>query len=68
MKIGDLLWDVVTKSLWVLTDMWYSKGIGENQYSIQKVNSMNLTIIVNEKVITYMRADFIKRSKNDLDL
>ena len=66
MQVGDLCWDIVTETLWIVTEIWWN-AIGEcYKYDLTSVVS-GVTIVANETVATYMRADFIKRTKNVLD-
>lgn len=66
MKVGDLCWDIVTESLWIVTDIWWC-GLTD-QYKYDLMNPKDLVIIVaNETLATYMRADFLKRTNSVLD-
>ena len=66
MQVGDLCWDIVTESLWIISAVWWC-GIGED-YKYDLMNTSNLMIITtNDVVVTNMRADFLKRTKNVLD-
>ena len=66
MQVGDLCWDIVTESLWIISDIWWC-GVGEG-YKYDLMNTSDLMIITtNDVVVTNMRADFLKRTKNVLD-
>ena len=66
MQVGDLCWDIVTESLWIITDIWWN-AIGDDYlYDITSV-TCGSTLVANETVVTYMRADFIKRTNSVLD-
>ena len=66
MEVGDLCWDIVTESLWIITDIWWCYLT--DQYKYDLMNPKDLVIIVaNETLATYMRADFLKRTKTVLD-
>ena len=66
MEVGDLCWDIVTESLWIITDIWWN-ALGENyKYDLTSV-TCGATIVANEAVATYMRADFLKRTNSVLD-
>ena len=66
MEVGDLCWDIVTETLWIITDIWWC-GLGEDyKYDLTSV-TIGATIVANDQVAIRMRADFIKRTKNVLD-
>ena len=66
MQVGDLCWDIVTESLWIVTDIWWN-GLGEcYKYDLTSV-TCGATIVANDTVAICMRADFLKRTKNVLD-
>lgn len=67
MNIGDLTYDVVTESIWIIVDRWFSSLTDEYLYDIKKIDEPNVEVVVNENTITYMRADFLKRSNSVLD-
>ena len=66
MKIGDLCWDIVTETMWIISDIWFCSIADEYKYDLTSV-SFGTTIVTNNQVATYMRADFLKRTKNVLD-
>ena len=66
MKIGDLCWDIVTETLWIISDIWFCSIADEYKYDLTSV-SFGTTIVTNDTVATYMRVDFLKRTKNVLD-
>ena len=66
MKIGDLCWDIVTETMWIISDIWFCSITDEYKYDLTSV-SFGTTIVTNNQVATYMRADFLKRTKNVLD-
>ena len=65
MNIGDLCWDIVTETMWIISDIWWCPLIEDYKYDLTCVKSC-ATIVTNDVVTSYMRADFIKRTKNDL--
>ncbi len=66
MEVGDLCWDIVTESLWIIKDIWWCPYTEHTKYDL--MNTKNLLIIeTNETVATYMRADFLKRTNSVLD-
>jgi len=67
MNIGDLTYDVVTESIWIIVDRWYSSLTDEYLYEIKKIDEPNVEVVINEDTLTYMRADFLKRSNSVLD-
>ena len=65
MEVGDLCWDIVTGTLWIITDIWWCGLTDEYKYDL--MNTRDLMIITtNDTVVTNMRADFLKRTKNVL--
>ena len=65
-SVGDLCWDVVTETLWIVSEIWWC-GVGED-YKYDLTNTRDLMVITtNDIVVTNMRADFLKRTKNVLD-
>ena len=65
-SVGDLCWDMVTETLWIVSDIWWC-GVGED-YKYDLTNTRDLMVITtNDIVVTNMRADFLKRTKNVLD-
>ena len=64
-SVGDLCWDMVTETLWIVSDIWWC-GVGED-YKYDLTNTRDLIVITtNDIVVTNMRADFLKRTKNVL--
>jgi len=66
MKIGDLCWDMVTKTMWIISDIWWCPLTEDNKYDLTCVKSC-VTIVTNDVVVTNMRADFLKRTNSVLD-
>ena len=66
MQIGDLCWDIVTKTMWIISDIWWCPLTEDNKYDLTCVKSC-VTIVTNDHVATYMRADFLKRTNSVLD-
>ena len=66
MQVGDLCWDMVTESLWIITDIWWNPLGEDYKYDLTSV-TMGATIVTNDQVAICMRADFLKRTKNVLD-
>jgi len=66
MKIGDLCWDIVTKTMWIISDIWWCPLTEDNKYDLTCVKSC-VTIVTNDYVATNMRADFLKRTNSVLD-
>ena len=47
MEVGDLCWDIVTESLWIVTDIWWN-GLGEcYKYDLTSV-TCGATIVAND--------------------
>jgi hypothetical protein len=65
-NVGDLCWDMVTETLWIISDIWFCSLADEHKYDLTCVKSC-VTIVTNDFVVTNMRADFLKRTKNVLD-
>ena len=65
-SVGDLCWDIVTETLWIISDIWFCSIADEYKYDLTSV-TFGATIVTNDQVATYMRADFLKRTKNVLD-
>ena len=64
-NVGDLCWDIVTETLWIVSEVWWC-GVGED-YKYDLTNTRDLIVITtNDIVVTNMRADFLKRTKNVL--
>lgn len=66
MKIGDLCWDIVTQTMWIISDIWFCSLTDEYKYDLTCVKSC-VTIVTNDFVATNMRADFLKRTNSVLD-
>jgi len=66
MNIGDLCWDMVTQTMWIISDIWWCPLGEDYKYDLTCVKSC-VTIVANDCVATNMRADFLKRTKNVLD-
>tara|TARA_R100000805_G_C3548333_1_gene61047 strand:- start:239 stop:454 length:216 start_codon:yes stop_codon:yes gene_type:complete len=65
-NVGDLCWDMVTQALWVVKDVRWCPLSEDYKYDL--MNTKDLMIITtNDTVVTNMRADFLKRTKNVLD-
>ena len=66
MNVGDLTYDVVTESIWIIVNRWYSSLSDEYLYEIKKVDEPNVAVVINENTLSYMRADFLKRTNSVL--
>jgi len=66
MQVGELCWDIVTQTMWIISDIWFCPLTDEYKYDLTCVKSC-VTIVTNDFVVTNMRADFLKRTKNVLD-
>ncbi len=66
MQVGDLCWDMVTKTLWIISDIWWCPLTEDNKYDLTCVKSC-VTIVTNDYVAISMRADFLKRTNSVLD-
>ncbi len=66
MQVGDLCWDIVTKTLWIISDIWWCPLTEDNKYDLTCVKSC-VTIVTNDQVAICMRADFLKRTNSVLD-
>ena len=66
MKIGDLCWDYITKTMWIISDIWWCPLTEDNKYDLTCVKSC-VTIVTNDYVAISMRADFLKRTNSVLD-
>tara|TARA_R110000851_G_C12805144_1_gene537878 strand:- start:428 stop:616 length:189 start_codon:yes stop_codon:yes gene_type:complete len=62
MQIGDLVYDVVTESMWIIIAKWWCPLSEEDLFDIVKVDEPDMEVVINEEVIAYMRADFLKRT------
>ena len=65
-ETGDIVLDILNEWMWVVTSIEYSIQDNDHMYEIACLRDLSYTAIVNERVITYMRADYIKRTKNVL--
>jgi len=65
-QIGDLVYDVVTETMWIISDIWWCPLIVDYKYDLTCVKSC-VTIVTNDVVTAYMRADFLKRTNSVLD-
>ena len=65
MQVGDLCWDMVTKTMWIISDIWWCPLTEDNKYDLTCVKSC-VTIVTNDYVAISMRADFLKRTNSDL--
>jgi hypothetical protein len=66
MQVGDLCWDIVTKTMWIISDIWWCPLTEDNKYDLTCVKSC-VTIVTNDYVAISMRADFLKRTNSVLD-
>jgi hypothetical protein len=66
MQVGDLCWDMVTKTMWIISDIWWCPLTEDNKYDLTCVKSC-VTIVTNDYVAISMRADFLKRTNSVLD-
>ena len=66
MEVGDLCWDIVTESLWIISEIWWCPLAEDYKYDLMNTKDL-MTITANDLVAIRMRADFIKRTKNVLD-
>ena len=66
MKVGDLCWDLVTETLWIITDIWFCSLVDDYKYDLTSV-TFGATIVTNDQVAICMRADFLKRTNSVLD-
>ena len=66
MKVGDLCWDIVTETMWIISQIWWCPLTEDYKYDLTCVKSC-VTIVTNDWVATNMRADFLKRTNSVLD-
>ena len=66
MQVGDLCWDMVTETMWIISDIWWCPLNEDYKYDLTCVKSC-VTIVTNDYVATNMRADFLKRTNSVLD-
>jgi len=64
---GDIVLDIVNEWMWIVTSINYCDEEDDYKYEIASIKNLSYVAIVNERVITYMRADYIKRTKKVLD-
>ena len=64
-SVGDLCWDIVTETLWIISNIWWCGISDDYKYDLTSV-TIGATIVTNDQVAIRMRADFIKRTKNVL--
>ena len=56
-----------TSRFWFyITDIWWCGLTDEYKYDLMNPKDL-ITIVANKSVVTYMRADFLKRTKSVLD-
>ena len=66
-EVGDLCWDIVTETLWIISGIWWCGISDDYKYDLTSV-IIGATIVTNDQVAIRMRADFLKRTKNVLDI
>lgn len=64
---GDIVLDIVNEWMWIVTSINYCDEEDDYKYEIASIKNLSYVAIVNERVVTYMRADYIKRTKKVLD-
>ena len=64
-NVGELCWDMVTKTIWVVKEIWWCPLWEDYKYDLMNVGDLSI-ITTNEKVVTHMRADYLKRTKSVL--
>ena len=64
-SVGDLCWDILTKTIWVVKEIWWCPLTEDYKYDLMNVGDLS-TITTNDTVATYMRADFLKRTNSVL--
>jgi hypothetical protein len=65
-NVGDLCWDIVTETMWIISQIWWCPLTEDYKYDLTSV-TFGATIVTNDTVVIHMRADFLKRTKNVLD-
>ena len=65
-SVGDLCWDIVTETLWIVSEVWWCGITDDYKYDLTSV-TFGATIVTNDFVATNMRADFLKRTNSVLD-
>ena len=66
MQVGDLCWDMVTETMWIISDIWWCPLNEDYKYDLTSV-TFGATIVTNDQVAICMRADFLKRTNSVLD-
>ena len=66
MQVGDLCYDLVTETMWIISDIWFCSLTDEYKYDLTSV-TFGATIVTNDQVVICMRADFLKRTNSVLD-
>ena len=64
-NVGELCWDMVTKTIWVVKEIWWCPLWDDYKYDLMNVGDLSI-ITTNETVVTHMRADYLKRTKSVL--
>tara|TARA_Y100001938_G_scaffold151138_1_gene246487 strand:+ start:7018 stop:7260 length:243 start_codon:yes stop_codon:yes gene_type:complete len=64
--IGDLIYDVVTKSMWIIINKWHCGHTHDIMYDIAQVIDPSVMVTISEEVVVWMRADYIKRTNSVL--
>ena len=65
-EVGNLCWDTLTKTIWVIKEIWWCPIWEDYKYDLMNVKDL-MVITTNEAVAIHMRADFLKRTKFVLD-
>ena len=65
MQVGDLCWDIVTETMWIISQIWWCPLTEDYKYDLTCVKSC-VTIVANDYVAVSMRADFLKRTNSVL--
>ena len=65
-SVGDLCWDMVTETMWIVSDIWWCGITDDYKYDLTSV-TFGATIVANDQVAICMRADFLKRTNSVLD-
>ena len=61
-SVGELCWDMVTKTIWVVKEIWWCPLWDDYKYDLMNVGDLSI-ITTNETVVTHMRADYLKRTE-----
>ena len=67
MQVGDLCYDLMTETLWIIRKITFNTRFAEHEYELCMVGELREHVIANERVVSFMRADYLKRTKNVLD-